>query len=72
MNYLHHQCDQLAARNAPMLNYVARILTNAGILAKDLQELEQWIHSDWDNDINGYTASRCSRSPSFPSAICSN
>ena len=37
-----------------MLRYVARILTNAGIFAKDLEMLEQWIHSDWDNDINGY------------------
>ncbi|CAK9030192.1 unnamed protein product [Durusdinium trenchii] len=37
-----------------MLRYVARILTTAGIFAKDLEALDQWIHSDWDDAINGY------------------
>ena len=41
-----------------MLNYVAKVLTNAGILAKDLQDLEQWTHSDWDNDANEYATAK--------------
>ena len=54
LHYLHHQCDQLTERNTPMLRYVARILTTAGIFAKDLEALDQWIHSDRDDAINGY------------------
>ena len=38
----------------PVTPTVAKVLTNAGILAKDLQDLEQWTHSEWDNDANGY------------------
>ena len=41
-----------------MLNYVAKVLTAAGILAKDLQDLEQWTHSDWQNDANEYVNTR--------------
>ena len=57
-SYITIQCDQLSARNSPMLDYVAKILTAAGIKAKDLQDLEEWTHSDWKTDANDYVSTK--------------
>ena len=58
LHFLHHQCDQLAPSNSPMLEYVAKILTNAGIKAVDIKELEEWTHSDWQTDANQYISTK--------------
>ena len=55
LHFLHHQCDQLAPPNSTMLEYVAKVLTNAGIKAIDLKDLEEWTPFDWEADVNDYT-----------------